>query len=70
MDMTPRDLYRLLIEIALAPNPQPAIGRLQTVMWGAEADSLGANDELLRELAYDLDFFVPDPRWRAEDPSY
>jgi hypothetical protein len=68
--MTPRELYQLLVEIALAPDPQPAIGRLQTVVWGAEADSLGANEELLRELAHDLDYFVPDPRARAWDASY
>jgi hypothetical protein len=27
-------------------------------------------EEVLRELAYDLDYYVPDERSRAEDPSY
>ncbi len=26
--------------------------------------------EIIRELAYDLEYFEPDPRVRAEDPSF
>lgn len=49
------------------------IKHFQDAVWSLpESTTLGGQDvrELLRTLAYDLDFFVADPRARAEDPSY
>lgn len=45
--------------------------RFQEAVWGEEvADADPDVDDLLGELAYDLDFYEPDPRARAEDPSF
>jgi hypothetical protein len=35
-----------------------------------EAALPGAVGEILCDLAYDLDYYEPDPRSRAEDPSF
>lgn len=50
-----------------------AISAFQTMVWhSAEWESHYSSDavEVLSELAYDLEFYVPDPQMRAEDPSY
>jgi hypothetical protein len=36
----------------------------------AYLDAAIAQGERLKTLAYDLDFFVRNPEWRAADPSY
>ena len=50
-----------------------AIDAFQTMVWHSEEwESHYSNDavEVLHDLAYDLDFYVPDAQMRAEDPSY
>lgn len=41
------------------------ISEFQELIWNDE----NAN-EILPELAYDLDFYEPNEEWRKEDPSY
>jgi hypothetical protein len=42
----------------------------QTAVWDSERlDADAAAIEVLRDLAYDLDFFEPDDRARAADPA-
>jgi len=45
------------------------IAQFQHSVWNG-AEISGAADEILCELAYDLDYFEPDIRARAEDPSF
>ena len=50
-----------------------AIARVQTWAWMAPREELQLSDvehARLKDLAYDLEFFVRNPEWRAEDPSY
>jgi len=50
-----------------------AISAFQTMVWHSdEWESHYSNDavEVLRDLAYDLDFYVADAQIRSEDPSY
>lgn len=58
----------------LEPAKLPeAISAFQTMVWNSEEwESHYSNDaaEVLRELAYDLDFYEPDAAMRAEDASY
>jgi len=63
---------RLLLEKALHDPVGRAkhIQRFQTIVWNAEElDSRPDVDELLRELAYNLDYYQPDERIRADEPS-
>ena len=49
------------------------IERFQTIVWHSEHGELGGSpkeQEVLGELAYDLDFYVANKKDRAEDPSY
>ncbi len=46
-------------------NPSTLIKKFQELIWNDE----NAN-EILSELAYDLDFYEPNEEWRKEDPSY
>lgn len=46
-------------------NRSSLIKQFQELVWNDE----NAN-EILSELAYDLDFYEPNEQWRKEDPSY
>jgi hypothetical protein len=46
-------------------NRGDLIKEFQELVWKDE----NAN-EILSELAFDLDFYEPDESWRSEDPSY
>jgi len=46
-------------------NRSMLIKEFQELIWNDE----NAN-EILSELAYDLDFYEPNEEWRKEDPSY
>lgn len=47
------------------------IQALQSLIWSADELSMPAGlEEVLRDLAFDLDFYEPDSSLRAEDPSY
>lgn len=56
------------------PSTLPsAIRTFQELIWGGDswADALpGDSVEALKELAYDLDYYVSDPNLRCDDPSY
>lgn len=45
------------------------ISRLQKFVWTSSALPTGVEEDL-RALAYDLDYFEPDPARRKEDPSF
>lgn len=65
-----QSLREATLESAKLPE---AIDAFQTLVWHSdEWESHYTNDaaEVLRDLAYDLDFYVPDAEMRAEDPSY
>lgn len=47
-----------------------AIGSLQQLVWKEPLTGSSAVQEILRELAYDLEYYEPDPRARAEDSSF
>ena len=47
------------------------IGRFQQLVWNLpELDSGDEAREVFADLAYDLDYYEPDPRVRGEDPSF
>jgi hypothetical protein len=46
---------------------QKLIKEFQDEVWNDESIQL---NEILLELAYDLDFYEPNEEWRKEDPSY
>jgi len=47
------------------------IKAIQDAVWASPGDEHRKNEwGVLRELAYDLDFFVSDPKHRMEDASY
>ena len=63
---------RLLLEKALSDQSRRAehVKQFQMIVWDAgELDHRPEVDEKLRELAYDLDYYQPNERIRAEDPS-
>lgn len=49
-----------------------SVGRFQTLVFNSRAltDTTPDQAEILRTLAYDLDYFVHDESARREDPSY
>jgi hypothetical protein len=52
-------------------NRDNLIRTLQEQVWNGEFDHLPDEMiELMYDLAYDLDFYEPNPIWRSEDPSY
>ena len=64
----------LLVGLVADPVLRPdEVGEFQQLVWNESEPISGASeeqDEILRSLAYDLDFFEPDDRARAEDPSF
>lgn len=49
------------------------IDRFQSVVFHASDEELGGSErsrQILRTLAHDLDFFVPNPDWVLDDASY
>jgi hypothetical protein len=46
------------------------VPELQDMVWKEQLAGSSAIQEILRDLAYDLDFYEPDPHARAEDESY
>jgi hypothetical protein len=50
-----------------------AISQFQKVVWDSTEWRVGLSTdavEVIKELAYDLDYYEPAPRARSEDPSY
>lgn len=58
----------------LEPAKLPeAISAFQTMVWNSDdwaSHYTSDAAEVLRDLAHDLDFYVPDAQIRAEDPAY
>lgn len=48
---------------------QTEVRHLQNLIWDSPANT-NAGQVALYDLAYDLEYFVADPRMRSEDPSY
>lgn len=46
------------------------IPNIQQTIWNDEIDEETPELEILRDLAYDLEYYVSDPDMRKEDPSY
>lgn len=46
------------------------IKSFQNEVWDDESIKNEFLNEILSELAYDLDFYEPNEEWRKEDPSY
>jgi hypothetical protein len=68
--MTALTELETILRNALIPSParKDIVTRfIRTI--GSCADE-GAEWEILRDLAWDLSYYEPDPRARAEDPSY
>ncbi len=62
----------LLVQLLREPlRRKELVSKFQTVVWeGLDPSLPAAVREVLRELAYDLDFFEASPTTRAEDGSY
>lgn len=71
--MTRFDLLEVLRRIETEPaGRKQRIREFQEYVFNSD-DLPGFDDEesdVLAELAYDLDFYVENPEWRREDPSY
>jgi hypothetical protein len=52
------------------PIKQELIKGFQNEIWNDESIQDETLNEILSELAYDLDFYEPNEEWRREDPSY
>jgi hypothetical protein len=50
-------------------NLDQTVPKLQKLVWDT-SDGDNTAWEILRDLAYDLDYYVSDSKSRAEDPSY
>ena len=64
-----------LLELALSSRKErvSAIKAFQDYVWDKSTLIPGATDaqwDILDELAYDLDFYEPNPDYRIEDPSF
>lgn len=65
-------LTSLMREAVNDPAKLPsAVPRIQAMIWHADITFPSQQvEELLRDLAYDLDYYVPDRTWRSpQDPS-
>jgi len=51
-------------------NRKQLVKQFQQSIWDKEEEEDNVIDEILSELAYDLDFYEPDKELRAESPSY
>jgi hypothetical protein len=71
VDLEIAELVTLLREIVNDPHSLPeSIALFQRLIWKEPLTGSSAVQEIMRELAYDLEFYEPDPRSRAEDPSF
>lgn len=70
--MNPKDeTIELLDAVLTSPERLDVlIPKLQQTIWNDESDEETPELEILRDLAYDLEYYVSDPDMRKEDPSY
>jgi len=65
------EVVKLMREMVRDRRALPeAIASLQQLVWKEPLTGSSAAQEILRELAYDLEYYEPDPRARAEDSSF
>lgn len=71
-DVLLQELINLLQAAARQPGQrQHFIAKFQQAVWDAPEDSSAGREwEILRDLAYDLDFYEPNETSRAESSSY
>ena len=69
--MDSKKLIELLASIVEDPSTRTsAIAEVQRFVWSGGVDQLPPNvQSVLRDLAYDLDFFEPSEQVRAQDPA-
>lgn len=69
--MDSRKLIELVASIAEDPaSRMSAIAEVQRFVWSGGVDQLPLNAQnILRDLAYDLDFFEPNEQVRARNPA-
>ena len=69
--MDSRKLIELVASIAEdAPSRMSAMAEVQRLVWSGGVDQLPPNAQnILRDLAYDLDFFEPNEQVRAQSPA-
>lgn len=46
------------------------INQFQQIVWNDESFQDEAQNDILTDIAYTLDFYEPNKEWRKEDPSY
>ena len=65
-------LLDLLREAVAEPTKLPTlVAKFQSEVWHSEISFPSETaEQTLRDLAHDLDFYVADPKHRAEDASY
>ncbi len=65
-------IIEILVDALLLPRERKRlIGDFQRIVWsGSELLIDQKVLDIILDLAYDLDFYEPDPSKRAEDPSY
>ncbi len=51
-------------------NRLEKISEFQRIIWNSDFKCSELQEEILGDLALDLDYYEPNPIWRAEDPSY
>ena len=69
------DLNKEIMELLDAALTSPEllavlIPNIQQSIWHDESDKETPGLQILRDLAYDLEYYVSDPDMRKEDPSY
>src|SRR6478752_7369587 len=65
------DVLELLKDAFMAPKRLPhCVEELQQLVWTEKVDGSPEELDVLRDLAYDLDYFEADAARRGEDPSF
>ncbi len=52
------------------PNREKLIKEFQDEVWDDTSIQDEMLNDILTDIAYDLDFYEPNEEWRKEDPSY
>lgn len=69
---TTAEIMQFLNYILEAPQPQRKVlvKKFQSEIWNDETIQNERLNEILSELAYDLDFYEPNEEWKKESPNY
>lgn len=63
------NLLNYILDAQLSERANLVI-ELQNVIWNDESIHDDKLNEILSELAYDLDFYEPNEEWKKESPNY